>query len=357
MPHMVWLLMLFLEIFEPTFEPSYMSRDEILALRYVQTKPSTQVCESVKRAGCGRRAYRGCRAGSHWRVPPAYVETVNVTSGIPVVFTRGQLAYRQHVSRVPSEVRACVLRRISRQPQTPMLYDDGSSTTPPDIISTNYRPSLYVINAAALSKPQAVEQLSVDLNSYNVDIAAVTETHLKRKHYDSVVSIAGYTLFRRDRLKRRGGGVAVYARASLQVSLWTFSADDSTYELLWVRIANVFLGVLYHPPRPNYSTESMLNYLEANVDEITNVSPAAEIVLVGDFNQISDCTVIQHTGLNQIVRQPTRGFNILDRIFESSPIYCTVRVIASTVKSDHRAIVAYTSQNQTTPHKIKVQAQ
>jgi len=42
----------------------------------------------------------------------------------------------------------------------------------------------------------------------------------------------------------------------------------------------------------------MLNYLEANVDEITNVCPAAEIVLVGDFNQISDCAVIQQTGLN-----------------------------------------------------------
>ena len=54
-----------------------------------------------------------------------------------------------------------------------------------------------------------------------------------------------------------------------------------------------------------------------------------------------DCAVIQHTGLNQIVRQPTRGHNILDRVFESSPIYCTVRVIASIVKSDHRAIVAY----------------
>jgi len=101
----------------------------------------------------------------------------------------------------------------------------------------------------------------------------------------------------------------------------------------------------------------MLNYLEANVDESTNVCPAAEIVLVGDFNQISDCAVIQHTGLNQIVRQPTRGHNILDRVFESSPIYCTVRVIASTVKSDHRVIVAYSSENLTTPHKTKVQAQ
>ena len=120
-----------------------------------------------------------------------------------------------NICRVPREVRPHVLRRISRQLQTSTLYDDGLSTIPPNITSTNYRPSLYVINAAGLSKPQTVEQLSVDLNTYNIDIAAITETHLKQKHNDSVVSIAGYTLFRRDRLKRRGGGVAVYMHAHL----------------------------------------------------------------------------------------------------------------------------------------------
>ena len=88
---MVWLLMWYLEIFEPIFERSYMSRNEILAFRYVRAKPSTQVCESdsVKRAGCDRRVHRGCRAGSRRRVPPAYIETA--TSIIPVVFTCGQL--------------------------------------------------------------------------------------------------------------------------------------------------------------------------------------------------------------------------------------------------------------------------
>ena len=57
------------------------------------------------------------------------------------------------------------------------------------------------------SKPHAVEQLSADLINYNVDIAAVTETHLKAKHTDSIVAISGYTLHRRDRTGRKGGGV------------------------------------------------------------------------------------------------------------------------------------------------------
>jgi len=46
----------------------------------------------------------------------------------------------------------------------------------------DYRPSIYVIYTAAITKLLAVQQLSTDISSYNVDIAAVTETHLKNKH-------------------------------------------------------------------------------------------------------------------------------------------------------------------------------
>ena len=87
-------------------------------------------------------------------------------------------------------------------------------------------PSLYALNAAALSKPHAFEQLASDLSAYSIGIAVVTETHFKRKHSDSVVSIDGYTLYRRDRLRRRGGGVAVYVKSSIQSTVWTYSVDD-----------------------------------------------------------------------------------------------------------------------------------
>ena len=49
--------------------------------------------------------------------------------------------------------------------------------------------ALYVLNAAALAKSHAVQQLTADLASYDVDVAVITETHLKAKHSDSVVSI------------------------------------------------------------------------------------------------------------------------------------------------------------------------
>lgn len=57
--------------------------------------------------------------------------------------------------------------------------------------------------------------------------------------------------------------------------------------------------------------------------------PAASIFLAGDFNLLPDDAISERTGLSQIVRQPTRGANIFDRIHESCPTYSTVRVVNS----------------------------
>jgi len=111
---------------------------------------------------------------------------------------------------------------------------------------------------------------------------------------------------------------------------------------MWVTIGDLSVGVAYHPPKPSYDLESFLDYIEATVDEISRVSPTSETVMVGDFNQLSDTVLTQRTGLTQIVNQPTRGSNFLDRIYQSSPLYTGVKVVTSTLKSDHLAIIAYT---------------
>jgi hypothetical protein len=84
-------------------------------------------------------------------------------------------------------------------------------------------PSLYVLNAAALAKRHAIEHLDSDLNSYNSDIAVISETHFKAKHSDNVVKIKGYALCRKDRIGRKDGDVAFYVRSTLQSSTWTYS--------------------------------------------------------------------------------------------------------------------------------------
>ena len=111
-----------------------------------------------------------------------------------------------------------------------------------------------------------------------------------------------------------------------------------------MRAGGVIIGALYHPPRASYSTHLLLNYIESCTDELSQEFPVAPVVLAGDFNQIPDCDVGDRTGMQQLVRQPTRGPNLLDRIFVSSHTYNVVRVVTSLIKSDHKAVVAYASQ-------------
>ena len=65
--------------------------------------------------------------------------------------------------------------------------------------------------------------LSADMIGYNVDNAVISETHLKKKHTDQLFVIDGYSLFRRDRPARQGGGVAVYVNSQFAVSEWVSS--------------------------------------------------------------------------------------------------------------------------------------
>lgn len=98
----------------------------------------------------------------------------------------------------------------------------------------------------------------------------------------------------------------------------------------------------------------LLDYIEECVAEVSLDFPLADIVLAGDVNQLSEQDIIERTGLTQIVHQPTRGGNILDRVFVSDPdIFKVVRVVASVVKSDHKAVVCLTDRQSSTAPKTR----
>jgi len=101
-------------------------------------------------------------------------------------------------------------------------------------------PSVYVLSAAALSKPGAVQHLAADLHNYGVSVAVITETHYKLKHTDNIFGIDGFTVYRRDWVGRRGGGVAVYVTTAMRSSRSTpaVATVDATLEVDWVRVGD-----------------------------------------------------------------------------------------------------------------------
>lgn len=176
---------------------------------------------------------------------------------------------------------------------------------------------MYVFNASSLSKPHAIEQLNAELTGYNIDVAVISETHLKKKHLNSCLNIDGYVLFRRDRPCRKGGGVAVYVRQTFTASQWSpVPALDTKFELLWVKLVHgadtSFIGALYHPPVPVYQTSDILDHIEAAVLQILQDFPLSHVILAGDFNKLPDYEVVTRTGLTPLVSLPTRGSSLLD---------------------------------------------
>ena len=100
----------------------------------------------------------------------------------------------------------------------------------------------------------------------------------------------------------------------------------------------MFVSALYHPPKPLYQSTALLDHIEAGVDALAMVYPAATVVLAGDFNTLDDPEVVSCTAMHSIVNRPTRGVNILDRMYVNELCYASVQVVTSTVRSDHKPL-------------------
>jgi len=102
-----------------------------------------------------------------------------------------------------------------------------------------------------------------------------------------------------------------------------------------------------------YQTQTLLDLIEAHVSQFNYDFPGSHVILAGDLNTLSEFEIIARTGLSPIVFQPTRGNNKLDRIYVSDLQYLNVKVVKSTVKSDHQAIIAFTGEAKQTLSKTK----
>lgn len=99
----------------------------------------------------------------------------------------------------------------------------------------------------------------------------------------------------------------------------------------------------------------MIDYIEANIEEIVCSLPHLLVILAGDFNQLSTNVIAERTGLSPLVHQPTRGANTLDQVLVSAPKYLKVHVYTSVVCSDHKAIIAYADPVGNAPAKTTFQ--
>ena len=115
-------------------------------------------------------------------------------------------------------------------------------------------------------------------------VVAITETWAKQETPDGMYALAGYNLFRGDRLDRKGGGVMIYIDASItasQISLGYFS--DFEFVCCKLHLAkNEILGIVcvYRPP--NITDTGDFNLISI-INKFMALNFSYNIIL-GDFN-------------------------------------------------------------------------
>ena len=117
---------------------------------------------------------RGCRAGKHhrWRVEAARrMTSLNAAAGNSVqpgtitVIVGNRYATGVQPARNDGD-RKSVLKQILRH--------RSQHDVPTAAVTAAALPTLYVLNAASLAKPYAIQHLPADLTSYDVHIAVIT---------------------------------------------------------------------------------------------------------------------------------------------------------------------------------------
>ncbi|KAJ3652272.1 hypothetical protein Zmor_018251 [Zophobas morio] len=156
------------------------------------------------------------------------------------------------------------------------------------------------------------------------DIILLAETCLTSSIPDGMVSLNGYTLFRRDRIGSKGGGVCIYLADEVLSTFHVSNIPTKTpgTESLFLKLSNkdttLLLGCIYRPPSSVVDNDKIL------VESLSHLADSyATLLLFGDFN-MPDITwpidprcsykpssqlfvdLLTHSHLRQLVTQPTR---------------------------------------------------
>ena len=158
-------------------------------------------------------------------------------------------------------------------------------------------------------------------------VIGTTEPRANKDIVDAELTLTSYVKFRKDRQERRGGGVILYIKESIQAYEITLKSEADCEEAIWCNIvtrnSTLTIGVVYHSPNIGQEEDVKLQKVIREVSK-------GECVIIGDFNHghiqweslesaggddhqflllTQDCFLTQH------VLEPTRGRNVLDLIF------------------------------------------
>ena len=263
--------------------------------------------------------------------------------------------------------------RINRKNKHLLLFillsgDIATNPGPATRISNLCRPfSVFYQNVRSLkstyysrnTKENKLSSFHDIVSTNQFDVIALTETWLDSSVSNHELLPSGYKISRRDRERKRGGGVVLAVKDSIKTEPFKFTS--SSLELVGIVIkslSNSFLVCVSYRP-PNAGPEFLQEF--SRFLKCADVSRYKDIIILGDFNYpsihwldgsgFSDITtdrgftdILQEAGLFQLVNSPTRGQNILDLLLTTN-VYLIDNITvtdddSTCVKSDHKAITS-----------------
>jgi len=188
---------------------------------------------------------------------------------------------------------------------------------------------------------------------WSYEIIGITETWWDSS-YDWSIGKGGYRLFRKDRERRRGGGVSLYVKEQLECMGLLLGMDEEPNESLWLRIkgrawtGDITVGVCYRPPDQDEQED------EALYRQIGEASHSKTLVLMGDFNHPNICWRDNTAGHRQawrflecdednfpfqVIEEPTRRGAMLDLVLTNKErLVGNVKLKGSLGCSDHKMV-------------------
>jgi ribonucleases P/MRP protein subunit RPP40 len=196
-----------------------------------------------------------------------------------------------------------------------------------------------------------LRELEMYVQEEHPDIIGITETWLNVDIQDSEINMLEYTLYRKDRVDRLGGGVLIYVHNKIKSKLREDLFKSEFKESIWCDLITdkqrILLGVCYRSPTSNDVNDSaLIKMLDQAAKEV--------VLIMGDFNygnlinwktfqghgksdNFIEC--LENNYLNQFVEIPTRGNNILDLVLSNEEqLIQKIEVGEHFSTSDHQVI-------------------
>ena len=240
---------------------------------------------------------------------------------------------------------------ITEKPNTGGTDGDSTKKTAKNSLenSTTFGYKCVCLNARSIVNKR--NELNIMIEDTDPHIIGITESWDTPDISDAELGMTGYVMFRKDRIGRRGGGVILYIKESIQAYVITLEKEAECEEAVWCNIVSgnstLTVGLVYRSPNINTDENEKIQ------NAIKEVSKR-DCIIMGDFNHgriqwkslqstgsedqkffnlVQDSFLIQH------VLEPTRGENVLDIVL-SSQKECidNVRICEPLGCSDHNQI-------------------